>query len=74
MDFDAEIQMFQKNFDLWNLTTELVNYDSLSLSLCSHFSDFRDWVCKNPCVVLRRKWLLQREISKSVLCCWSKLQ
>lgn len=33
MDFDAEIQMFQKNFDVWNLTTELVNYDSLSLSV-----------------------------------------
>lgn len=31
MDFDAKIQMFQKNFDLWTLPTELVNYDLLSL-------------------------------------------
>lgn len=55
MDFNANIQMFQKDFDLWTLITELVNYDSL----CSHFSDFRNDF-RTPCVPLRKKQLLQR--------------
>ena len=72
MDFDAKLKQIQtvsqKNFGCLTLTTEFI---SLALPFCSHFSDFSDWVCRTPRVLLRRKQLLQREMSESALCCWS---
>ncbi|GAB5580709.1 protein phosphatase Slingshot homolog 2 isoform X3 [Prionailurus iriomotensis] len=55
---DSPTQIFEHVFlgSEWNAS----NLEDLQNR--GHFSDFRDWVCKNPCVVLRRKQLLQREI------------